>query len=103
MHVSLPPECADLEGKCHHESLLITAAQLKLGLIFNYRGLVEENVHLNGLKLLKPIPWIYKKKGGIIKAKKKKNPTIRISANMLDHIGLVSKKDLLMWHQDECA
>lgn len=94
MHVSLPPEYADLEGKCHHKSLLITAAQLKLGLIFNYRGLVEENVHLNGLKLLKPIPWIYKKKGGIIKAKK--NPTIRISANMLEHIGLVSNEDLLM-------
>lgn len=86
------------------QSLLITAAQLKLGLIFNYRGLVEENVHHNGLKLLKPIPWIYRKKWGIIKAKKTKmNPTIRISANMLGHIGLVSNEDRLMWHQDERA
>lgn len=37
-------------------------------------------------------------KGGVIKALKK-NPTIRISASMLGHIGVVSNEDVLMWPQ----
>lgn len=80
--------------------LLIITAGLQLGLIFNYAGLVEESLHLNILKLLKPIPRIYEKKRGNNKSIKKITPpTIRISANTLGHVGFVSNDGALMWHQ----
>lgn len=62
MYLCLPSVLTLSEIGTSNGLLKITAG-LQLGLIFNYAGLVEESIHLNILKLLKPIPRIYEKKG----------------------------------------
>lgn len=64
-----------------------SCAGSQLGLIFNYSGLVEKSPHLKRLKLLKPIPRIYKKRGRKRGEEKSSNPDQRLTCSRVGFAG----------------